>query len=146
MRKKHPKNKEYDTFTDLELSLILIIMNPNYSSKELDFFKSKITSDYIDQSHLYRLTVKYDQDELTEIILNSDKFDINDGELYLDIVGSIMFGCDERISKHLKNGYVPTKKDLEGILSTYEEVDDKDFNQDIFLYFSELYYKLKIFE
>jgi len=145
-RKKHPIGKEYDTFTNLELKLLQIIMNPHYSAKDLDFFKYKITSEFIDHSHLYRSAVKYDQDELTNIILNSGRFDINDGELYLDIVGSIMFGCDDRISKHLTNGYVPTKKDLEGILSTYEEVDDKDFNQDIFLYFSELYYKLKLFE
>jgi hypothetical protein len=146
MRKIHPKGKEYDTFTNLELMLMAIIMNPHYSGKDLDFYKSKIMSEYIDHSHLYRLSVEYDQDLLTEIIFDSGQFDINDGELYLDIVGSIMFGCDERILKHLKNGYVPTKKDIEGVLSTYDEVDDKDFNQDIFLYFSELYYKLKIFE
>ena len=109
MRKKHPIGKEYDLFTNLELKLMMIIQNPNLSSKDLDFFKSKIISDYIDISHLYRFSIKFNQDELTEIILNSGQFDINDGELYMDIVGNIMFGCDDRISKHLKNGYVPTK-------------------------------------
>jgi hypothetical protein len=145
-RKKHPIGKEYDTFTNLELKLLEIIINPHYSAKDLDFFKLKIMSEYVDHSNMYRLTVKYDQNDLTEIILNSDKFDINDGELYLDIVGSIMFGCDDRILKHLKNGYVPTKKELEGILSTYEEVSKEDFNQDIYQYFVELNYKIKIFE
>ena len=145
-RKKHPIGKEYDTFTDLELMLMATIQNPNYSIKDLDFFKSKAKSLYVDHSHLYRLSVEFDQDELTDVILNSGKFDINDGELYMDITASIMFGGDERILKHLKNGYKPTIKDIEGIMSTYEEVSEEEFNHDIFLYFSELYYKIKIFE
>jgi len=143
MRKKHPKGKEYDTFTNLELRLMETILNPNYSFKEFDFFKVKITSNYIDHSNLYRLSVKYGQDELTGIILNSGRFNINDGELYMEIVGSIIFGGDDRILVHIKNGYLPTKKDIEGIIDTYEEVKNKKYNRDIYQYFLELLHKIK---
>ena len=64
----------------------------------------------------------------------------------MDITASILFGGDDRIMKHLKNGYVPTKKDLEGIISTYEDVKNEDFNQDIYQYFVELNYKIKLFD
>lgn len=140
MRKKHPKGQEYTTFTNLELKLMAIIMNPHYSGKDLNFFKSKITSEYIDHSHLYRLSVEYEQVKLTNIILNSGKFDINDGELYMDIVGCIMFGGDEqRIITHLENGYVPTKKDIEGILDTYCSEVDLEHDEEVFKYFIMLY-------
>jgi hypothetical protein len=139
MRKKHPKGKEYNTFTNLELKLMAIIINSDYSNKDLDFFKSKIVSDYIDHSHLYRLSVEYDQDQLTDIILNSGKFDINDGELYMDVGGCIMFGGDDRIKKHLKNGYVPSKNDVEGILDAYCSEVDLEHDEEVFKYFIMLY-------
>ena len=145
-RKKHPNGKEYDLFTNLELRLMAIIQNPVYSKEDLDFFKYKITSEYIDHSHLYRLAVEYDQEQLTEIILNSGKFNINDGELYLDITSSILFGGDDRILIHLKNGYEPTKREIEGIISTYEEVSDQDFDHDIYQYFLELSHKINLFD
>lgn len=138
MRKKHPKGKEYHTYTNLELLMMAVIQNPNYSNKDLEFFKSKITSDYIDHSDLYRLSVKYDQNELTEIILHSGKFDINDGELYLDITSSIMFGGKDRIYKHIKNGYVPTIKELKGIIETYEEEGVENTNKQLYDYFNGL--------
>jgi len=47
-RKFSSKNKEYDLFTNLELKLIDIIMNPERSHKDMEFFKSKVISDYID--------------------------------------------------------------------------------------------------
>jgi hypothetical protein len=138
-RMKHPKGMEYATFTNLELKLMAIIMNPHYSGKDLDFFESKVTSEYIDHSHLYRLSVEYKQDLLTKIILDSGRFDINDGELYMDITSSILFGGDDRILKHLKNGYVPTKKDIEGILDTYCSEVDLEHDEEVFKYFIMLY-------
>lgn len=138
MRKKHPKGKEYDTFTHLELMMMAVIQNPGYSNKNLDFFKRKITSDYVDHSNLYRLSVKYEQDALSEIILHSGKFNINDGELYMDITSCIMFGGEERIYKHIQNGYVPTVKELEGIIETYNEVGVENSSQGLYDFFNGL--------
>ena len=67
-RKFSPKDKEYDLFTILELKLIDIIMNPERSHKDMEFFKSKVISDYIDNDALYRIAVKYEQFQFSDII------------------------------------------------------------------------------
>lgn len=126
MRKKHPKGKEYDTFTNLELMLMVIISNPNYSQKDFDFFKTKIGSDYVDQSNLYRLSVQQNQSDLTKLILDCGKFDINDGELIYDILFAIRFYDDERIQQHLQNGYIPSEEDLKSIIRVFEEENRQD--------------------
>lgn len=139
MRSKSPKNREYVTFTNLELKLIDTIVNPKYTQNQLDFFKQKIASQYVDQSNLYRLSVSYNKPELTEIILQSGKFDINDGELYLDIAAAVWFDNEERIIHHIQNGYIPTERDLKGILEIYEEVGVESRNKELYQYFNNLH-------
>jgi hypothetical protein len=139
MRKKHPKGKEYTIFTNLELKLMGIIVNLYYTQNQLDFFKQKIASNYVDQSNLYRLSVKYNKPELTKIILQSGKFDINDGELYIDISAAIMFDNEERLIHHIQNGYIPTERDLKGILEIYEEVGVESRNKELYQYFNNLH-------
>lgn len=138
MRRKSPKNKEYDTFTNLELRLVDTIINPKYTQRQLDFFKQKIVSDYVDQSLLYRLSVKFKKPELAEIILHSGKFDINDGELYLEVLAAVMFGNEDLIIQHIQNGYILTEKELNRLLETYEKVGIENRNKELYFYFKNL--------
>ena len=137
-RKFSSKNKEYDLFTILELKLIDIIMNPERSNKDLEFFKSKAFSDYIDHDALYRLSVKYEQFQFSDIIMQSGKFDINK-ESYLEIISYILWGNDSRIMRFIQDGYNPNRIDLEHIFDTYIKANDIEHDMEAYNYFVKLY-------
>ena len=114
------------------------IINPKYTQRQFEFFKQKIGSDYVDQSLLYRLSVKFQKPELTKLILHSGKFDINNGELYLEVSAAVMFDNEEIVIQHIQNGYIPTEHEVNGILETYNEVGINNRNKDLYHYFKGL--------
>ena len=137
-RKFSPKNKEYDLFTILELKLIDIIMNPERSNKDMEFFKSKVISEHIDHDALYRIAVKYEQFQFSDLIIQSGKFDINK-ESYLEIISYILWGNDSRIMRFIQDGYNPNRIDLEHIFDTYIKANDIEHDMEAYNYFVKLY-------
>ena len=138
MRKKDPIGKEYDLFTILELKLIAIIMNPERSNKDMEFFKSKVISEHIDHDALYRIAVKYEQFQFSDLIIQSGKFDINK-ESYLEIISYILWGNDSRIMRFIQDGYNPNRIDLEHIFDTYIKANDIEHDMEAYNYFVKLY-------
>jgi len=137
-RKFSPKNKEYDLFTILELKLIDIIMNPERSNKDMEFFKSKVISEQIDHDALYRIAIKYEQFQFADLIIQSGKFDINK-ESYFEIIGYILWGNDSRILRFIQDGYCPNRTDLEHIFDIYTKANDIEHDMQVYNHFANLY-------
>lgn len=142
MSKKDCKGKEYELFTLIEFDLLDIIVNSDVNQENIKYFQENICNIFVDRHNLYRLSVKYKRYLLTDILVNSEDFDINDSknDVYSEIIGAILWGKDYQIKRYFEDGFtINSRTEIESILNMYIRANDVQHDMEVYNYFVNLY-------
>lgn len=124
----------------LELSLILLIQEYNGEKSDISFFQNSLNCTGLNYSALYTTAVLFEKYILSEIVLNSGRYNINhDSNMLLEIKSCIISSNSNVVMQYIIDGLILNEVDLSKVLDFYRTLQPSEYEQELYLYFNQLF-------